>query len=216
MCMTIDTNDGMLIATSLMVLFALFSWITAMAQKKSQEKLLINQQKSQEKLLSKQNEIQQKQLQLALLKEKQEIREAFRRIIITKRNDISDVVYRCKKMSLEEFRDSNIKDYVVFMRLEDLFGQKLKLKADEILRHFENILSLETQQISELGLFKNGWRHPEIEKGLKPELLETYKSVYEHNTDNLVKAKNLFSDILQEMNNDINQIAESLQNKNII
>ena len=186
--MTIDTNDGMLIATSLMALFALFSWITAMAQKKSQEKLLINQQKSQEKLLSKQNEIQQKQLQLALLKEKQEIR--------------------------EEFRDNNIKDYVVFMRLEDLFGQKLKFKADEILRYFENILSLETQQISELGLFKNGWRHPEVEKGLKPELLETYKSVYEYNTDNLVKAKNLFSDILQEMNNDINQIAESLQNKN--
>ena len=55
-----------------------------------------------------------------------------------------------------------------------------------------------------------------VEKGLKQELLETYKSVYEYNTDNLVKAKNLFSDILQEMNNDINQIAESLQNKNII
>jgi hypothetical protein len=211
-----ETSDGMLIATILMAVFAGFSLVTSIVQAFVQTRLLKKQQISQENLLNKQNEIQQKQLQLALLKEKQEIREDFRRIIITKRNDISDVVYRCKTMSLEEFRDNNIKDYVVFMRLEDLFGQKLKFKADEILRHFENILSLETQQISELGLFKNGWRHPEVEKGLKQELLETYKSVYEYNTDNLVKAKNLFSDILQEMNNDINQIAESLQNKNII
>ena len=52
------------------------------------------------------------------------------------------------------------------------------------------------------------------EKSSKPELLETYKSVYEHNTDNLVKAKNLFSDILQEMNDDINKIAESLLDNN--
>ena len=212
--MSIDTNYGMLIATCAMAFFAFLSLVTAITQAVIQTKLLKKQQKSQENLLNKQNEVQKKQLQLALLKEKQEIREEFRRIVITKRNDISDVVYRCKKMSLEEFRDSNIKDYVVFMRLEDLFGQKLKLKADEILKRFEDILSLETQQISELGLFKNGWRHPEVEKGLKPELLETYKSVYEHNTDNLVKAKNLFSDILQEMNDDINKIAESLLDNN--
>lgn len=213
--MTIDTNDGMLIATSLMALFALFSWITAMAQKRSQEKLLISQQKSQEKLLNKQNKIQQKQLQLALLKEKQEIREEFRLFVIARRDALYDVIYKCKQMSLDEFRKNNAKEYVIFMKLGDLFGKKLKLKADEILRCFEDILSFETQQISKIGLFANGLRHPEIEREVKPDLLKTYNKVYQDNIKSFLKSKDLFSKILQEMNDDINQTAENLQDNNV-
>ena len=209
--MTIDANYGMLIATSLMALFALFSWITAMAQKRSQEKLLISQQKSQEKLLNKQNEIQHKQLQLALLKEKQEIREAFRNFVIKRRDALHDVVYKCKQMSLDEFRKNNTKEYVVFMRLGDLFGQNLKLKADELLMCFEDILSFETQQISKLGLFANGCRHPELETKVKPELFKQYQQVYQDNIKSLLKAKDLFMNIIQKMNDDINQISENLQ-----
>ena len=214
--MTIDANYGMLIATSLMALFALFSWITAMAQKRSQEKLLISQQKSQEKLLNKQNKIQQKQLQLALLKEKQEIREEFRLFVIARRDALYDVIYKCKQMSLDEFRKNNAKEYVIFMKLGDLFGEKLKLKADEILRCFEDILSFDTQQISKIGLFANGCRHPEIEKKVKPDLLETYNKVYQDNTKSLLKAKDLFSQILQEMNDNINQISENLLDNNVV
>ncbi len=92
---------GMFIATGLMSLFALFSWLTALSQKKSQERLLKQQQISQERLLNKQNEIQQKQLQLTLLKEKQEIRECFRQFIISIKKDLSDVVYMCKEMTLQ-------------------------------------------------------------------------------------------------------------------
>ena len=209
--MIIDTNDGMLIATSAMAFFAFLSLITTITQAVIQTKLLKKQQKSQENLLNKQNEIQQKQLQLALLKEKQEIREDFRKFVIKRRDALQDVVYKCKEMSLEELRTSNTKDYVVFMRIGDLFGQDLKNKADDILRHFEAITSFETNQISKLRLFENGVRHPERESKIKPDLLKVYKDVYNDNTYNLCEAIKLFNDVLRTMNKDINQVAKNLQ-----
>lgn len=202
---------GMFIATSLMALFALFSWLTALSQKKSQERLLKQQQISQERLLNKQNEIQQKQLQLALLKEKQEIRELFRNFIISCRNDLTDVVYMCKEITLQDLRDINVKNYVIFMRINDLFGQGIKQKADKIIKYFEEILSDETQQISKLRLFERGVVHHDREKKLSPNLLKTYKEVYSQNTRNLIEANKLFSEILQEMSTDINKITQNLQ-----
>lgn len=205
------TDIGMLIATIFMAIFAGLSWRTAVSQKKSQEELLINQQKSQENLLEAQNKIQQKQLLLALLKEKQEIREDFRNFIISRRNNLSDVVYKCKAMSLSEFRDQNIKDYVVLMRLGDLFGQVLKQKADSILKLFEDILSFETQQIVKNKLFENGWRHPDREQKIKPDLLEKYRKTHENNMHYLVEANELFIEIMQEIGADINYTAEQLK-----
>ena len=182
---------------------------------RTQEKLLISQQKSQENLLNKQNEIQQKQLQLALLKEKQEIREDFRNFVIAKRNALHEVVYKCKEMSLEELRSSNSKDYVIFMRMGDLFGQGLKNKADEILRLFEAITSFETNQISRHKLFENGVRHPERESKIKPDLLKVYRDVYNDNTHCLCEVTKLFNAILRAMNKDIDQIAKNLQNQGV-
>ena len=209
--MIIDTNDGMLIATSAMAFFAFLSLITTITQAVIQTKLLKKQQKSQENLLNKQNEIQQKQLQLALLKEKQEIREDFRKFVTARRDDLHDVVYKCKEMSLEELRTCNSKDYVVFMRMGDLFGQDLRNKADNILRHFEAITSFETNQISKLRLFEKGVRHPERENKIKPDLLKVYKDVYNDNTYNLCEATKLFNAVLRTMNEDINQVAKNLQ-----
>lgn len=202
---------GMFIATSLMALFALFSWLTALSQKKSQERLLKQQQISQERLLNKQNEIQQKQLQLALLKEKQEIRECFRRLIISIKKDLSDVVYMCKEMTLQDLMENTVKDYVIFMRINDLFGRKLKVKADKLIGYYEDILSFETQQISKLRLFERGLVHHDREKKLSPNLLKTYKEVYNKNTRNLIEANKLFSEILQEMSMNINKITQNLQ-----
>lgn len=206
-----ETSDGMLIATILMAVFAGFSLVTSIVQAFVQTRLLKKQQISQENLLNKQNEIQQKQLQLALLKEKQEIREDFRNFVIKRRDTLQDVVYKCKEISLEELRTSNTKDYVVFMRIGDLFGQDLKNKADDVLRHFEAITSFETNQISKLRLFENGVRHPERESKIKPDLLKVYKDVYNDNTYNLCEAIKLFNDVLRTMNKDINQVAKNLQ-----
>ncbi len=206
-----ETSDGMLIATILMAVFAGFSLVTSIVQAFVQTRLLKKQQISQENLLNKQNEIQQKQLQLALLKEKQEIREDFRNFVIKRRDALQDVVYKCKEMSLKELRTCNSKDYVVFMRMGDLFGQDLKNKADGILRCFEDITSFETNQISKHKLFENGVRHPERESKIKPDLLKVYKEVYNDNTYSLCEATKLFNDVLRTMNKDIDQLAKNLQ-----
>ena len=206
-----ETSDGMLIATILMAVFAGFSLVTSIVQAFVQTRLLKKQQISQENLLNKQNEIQQKQLQLALLKEKQEIRENFRNFVIKRRDALQDVVYKCKEMSLEKLRTCNSKDYVVFMRMGDLFGQDLRNKADNILRHFEAITSSRTNEISRYKLFENGVRHPERENKIKPDLLKVYRDVYNDNTHCLCEATKLFNAILRAMNKDIDQIAKNLQ-----
>lgn len=201
----------MLTATILMAVFAGFSLVTSIVQAFEQTGLLNKQRISQENLLNKQNEIQQKQLQLALLKEKQEIREAFRNFVIARKDALQDVVYKCKEMSLEELRTCNSKDYVVFMRMGDLFGRALKSKADDILRCFEDITSYETDQISKHKLFENGVRHPERESKIQPDLLKIYRKVYNDNTHSLCEATKLFNDVLRTMNNDIDQVAKNLQ-----
>lgn len=192
-------NVGTLVATSLMALFAWLSWCTAVEQKESQKDLLTSQ-----------NKIQQKQLKLALLKEKQEIREDFRSYILSIRDELFDVVYKCKGMSLDQFKEKHKERYKIIMRLGDLFGQRLKHKSDEILASFESILTSNTQEIAKLKLFERGGRHPERERGIEPNVLKDYQKTNDDNMHYLVTANNLFGEVLEEINKNINNIVKEL------
>jgi len=197
-------------APILMAVFAYLSWQTAKQQKESQETLMRAQQISQEKLLNKQNDIQQRQLQLALLKEKQEICENFRQLIIGERDKVEELIYKCKKMTIDEFRKMISKNYITIARIKDLFGKKLQDDVNRLIKEFEKIFTWETNQIAELKLFERGVRHSDREKKLSKEDLEKYLAINKNNTAWFLNANKIFSNVLSEMNVDINKITKNL------
>lgn len=207
----VQINVGMLIASGLMAFFALCSLITASIQAKSQKKLLKDQIKSQETLLNVQNDIQQKQLKLALLKEKQEIRELFRRLIIEQRKKFEAVLYRCETIGIDEFREHMSKNYIIVMRMRDLFGASFEQDVKKMILEFEKIISWETNRISELRLFERGLVHPNIEKTIPTSELEHYRETHRNNVSSLLRADEMFAEILNKLTSDIDKIAKEFQ-----
>jgi hypothetical protein len=199
---------GMFISTALMAIFALFSWQTALSQKKSQEKILKEQQKSQEDLLNKQNAIQQRQLYLSLLKEKQEIRENFRMLIIGETKKFEEVIYRCNTINYQDFRSRISQNYVTIMRMRDLFGLQFEHDVKDMIYCFEKIISWETNRISELRLFENGIVHEDREKGIPEHKLKEYRELNQKNVRCLLDASEKFQNIMDKMNKDIDDITQ--------
>ena len=191
---------GMFLATILMAVFAGCSFATTRLLKASQEKLL-----------SEQNKIQQKQLQLALLNEKQEIREDFRRLILSVRKNFEDVIYHCKTVTLDEFRTSMSKNLLTVMRGCDFFGVQFEKDVKQMIREFEKIISPDTDDLSKLRLFENGIEHIDRKKNISEADFDKYKKVHNNNISYLLTADQIFSDILETMTKNIGDVAKEFQ-----
>ena len=166
--------------------------------------------KSQEKIMQQQYAIANKQFFLALLKEKQEIREEYRQFMVFLKDKINNLIYDCEQLSLEELRKYTSKNYSIFMRILDLFGQKLATKAQEAIYKYEEITCWETNKIAELKIFEHGMRHEDREKAVKNLPIEDLIKRHTENQKLSIEAKQIFSEVLKEMHSQIDELTKEL------